>query len=60
MLYFRAATRRPIDPPRPELPWIELVQGGIEIHLVPGDHETMHEPPNVSAMAGVLRTKLTG
>ncbi|HEX9668077.1 MAG TPA: alpha/beta fold hydrolase, partial [Thermoanaerobaculia bacterium] len=60
MVYFRAATRRPIDPPRPELPWIELVQGGIEIHLVPGDHETMHEPPNVSAMAGVLRTKLTG
>jgi acyl transferase domain-containing protein/thioesterase domain-containing protein len=60
ILYIRAATRRPIDPPRPELPWIELVQGGIEIHLVPGDHETMHEPPNVSAMAGVLRTKLTG
>ncbi len=58
MLFFRAATRRPLDPPRPELPWIELAQGGIEIHLVPGDHETMHEPPNVSAMAKVLRVRL--
>ena len=54
----RAAARRPIDPPRPELPWIELAQGGIEIHLVPGDHETMHEPPQVAAMGEVLRARL--
>ena len=55
MLFFRAQERRPIDPPRPELPWIELARGGIEIRLVPGDHETMHAPPHVRPVAECLR-----
>ncbi|HKH49695.1 MAG TPA: beta-ketoacyl synthase N-terminal-like domain-containing protein, partial [Thermoanaerobaculia bacterium] len=55
LLYFRAEQRRPNDPPRPEIPWIELAQGGLEILLVPGNHQTMHEPPHVQAMADRLR-----
>ena len=55
MVYFRAESRRPGDPPRPELPWIELMRGGTEVHLVPGDHMTMHEPPHVHALAERLR-----
>jgi amino acid adenylation domain-containing protein/FkbM family methyltransferase len=55
MVYFRAQTRRPGDPPRPELPWIELMQGGTEVHVVPGDHNTMHEPPHVRTLADRLR-----
>ena len=51
VLYFRARHRRPGDPLRPEEPWIDLAAGGIEIHVVPGDHATMHEPPHVEAMA---------
>jgi thioesterase domain-containing protein len=51
MLFFRAEQRRPNDPLRPELPWIELARGGIEIRLVPGDHESMHASANVRSMA---------
>jgi thioesterase domain-containing protein len=58
MIYFRAQTRRPGDPPRPELPWIELMQGGTEVHVVPGDHNTMHEPPHVRTLAERLRRSL--
>ena len=55
MVYYRAESRRPGDPPRPELPWIELMRGGTEVHLVPGDHVTMHEPPHVHVLAERLR-----
>ena len=58
VLFFRAAERRSYDPPRPELPWIELAGGGAEAVVVPGDHESMHEPPQVEAMAARLRTAL--
>jgi amino acid adenylation domain-containing protein len=58
MVYFRAQTRRPGDPPRPELPWIELMEGGTEIHVVPGDHNTMHDPPHVRTLADRLRRSL--
>jgi thioesterase domain-containing protein len=58
LLFFRARERRPIDPPRPELPWIELAEDGIEVALVPGNHETMHAPPQVERMAARLRAIL--
>jgi thioesterase domain-containing protein len=54
-LFFRAVERRPQDPARPELPWIDLATGGIEIHVVPGNHATMHEPPHVRILAERLR-----
>ncbi len=55
MVYFRAQSRRPGDPPRPELPWIELMQAGTEVHVVPGDHNTMHELPHIRTLAERLR-----
>jgi amino acid adenylation domain-containing protein len=58
MLFFRARERRPVDPPRPELPWIELAEEGVEVVLVPGNHETMHAPPQVGRMADRLRSLL--
>jgi amino acid adenylation domain-containing protein len=58
LLYFRAEQRRAVDPPRPEIPWIELARGGVEILLVPGDHQTMHEPPHVQAVAERLKRSL--
>jgi acyl transferase domain-containing protein/thioesterase domain-containing protein len=58
LLYFRAEQRRAVDPLRPEIPWIELARGGVEILLVPGDHQTMHEPPHVQAVAERLKRSL--
>ncbi|HEX3530432.1 MAG TPA: thioesterase domain-containing protein, partial [Thermoanaerobaculia bacterium] len=58
MLFFRAEARRPGDPLRPELSWIELARGGIEIRLVPGDHESMHAQSNVHQMAERLKDLL--
>ena len=57
-LFFRAVERRAVDPPRPELPWIELARGGTETVVVPGGHESMHEPPNVETMARHLAARL--
>jgi thioesterase domain-containing protein/acyl carrier protein len=59
VLFFRARERRPGDPLRPEEPWIDLAAGGIEIHVVPGDHATMHEPPHVQTMAAWLERRLS-
>jgi thioesterase domain-containing protein len=58
VLFFRAAERRRVDPPRPELPWIELARGGAETVVVPGDHESMHKPPHVETMARHLADRL--
>jgi phthiocerol/phenolphthiocerol synthesis type-I polyketide synthase E len=58
LCFFRAAERRPGDPPRPELPWIELARGGTEVAIAPGDHLTMHHPPHVEAVASRLRRAL--
>ncbi len=55
MAYFRAARRRAIDPPHPELPWIELGAGGVEVHVVPGDHITMHQGAHVEDLGRRLR-----
>jgi thioesterase domain-containing protein/acyl carrier protein len=56
--FFRAGEKRPGEPPRPERPWIELARGGIEIHVVPGNHTTMHEPPNVETLARHLERSM--
>ncbi|HEX5758509.1 MAG TPA: acyltransferase domain-containing protein, partial [Thermoanaerobaculia bacterium] len=58
LLFFRAEERRLGDPPRPELPWIELARGGVEVIIAPGNHLTMHEPPHVAALARHLRRAL--
>ncbi len=59
LLYFRARERRAGDPPRPELPWIELAESGVETIRVQGNHMTMHELPNLSDMAQHLRLAIT-
>ena len=53
--FFRAAERRPADPPHPEVAWIGLAAEGAEVHVVPGNHGTMYLPPHVDALASRLR-----
>jgi thioesterase domain-containing protein len=54
----RAAERRPGDPPRPEQAWIQLVRGGLDFVVAPGNHLTMHEQPQVSVVAEQLARRL--
>ena len=37
-----------------------FAQGGAEILIVPGDHQTMHDPPHVDTMAERLKPLLAG
>ena len=58
VLFYRAAERRKGDPEHPELPWVRLARGGVEVVEVEGDHQSMHRPPGVAAMARHLRAAL--
>jgi thioesterase domain-containing protein len=31
--------------------WHEVAQGGLEVHVVPGDHTTMEQEPHVQILA---------
>gem|GEM_PF-5028814 len=52
--FFRAQERGAMDPSHPELPWIDLATGGVEVHTVPGDHITMHHPPHLEVLVEKL------
>jgi thioesterase domain-containing protein len=58
LLFFRAATRRPGEPRHPERAWLDLAAGGVDFHVVPGDHETLLRPPGVDLIADRLRAAL--
>jgi thioesterase domain-containing protein len=58
LLFFRAAERRPGDPLRPELPWIELARSGTEVVVTPGNHMSMHTSPHLETMAERLQETL--
>ncbi|HEX6199631.1 MAG TPA: beta-ketoacyl synthase N-terminal-like domain-containing protein, partial [Thermoanaerobaculia bacterium] len=58
LIFFRAREKRPGEPPRPEMPWIELAPEGTEVVLVPGNHATMHDPPGAEVMARYLEPRL--
>ncbi|MEM6457510.1 MAG: alpha/beta fold hydrolase, partial [Acidobacteriota bacterium] len=53
--FFRARVRRPHEPAHPELGWTDLCQAGIEVHVVPGNHLSMHDPPHLDVLAPRLR-----
>ena len=56
IVFFKAQAELPEDgPDSPERRWAELASGGVEVHVVPGDHFTMNESPNVARIAEVLR-----
>ncbi|MCP3060169.1 amino acid adenylation domain-containing protein [Myxococcus sp. K38C18041901] len=49
-IYLRAQEYTPPHPLHPERPWQELVRGGLELIGVPGNHQTMIEPPHVTTL----------
>ncbi len=58
LLFCRAEIRLPGELDRPETAWFPLAEGGVEVHDVPGDHESMLQPPNVARLAEILAAKL--
>jgi thioesterase domain-containing protein len=44
--------------PRSQSGWAELAHGGLELHIVPGDHSSMLRPPHVRIVAEQLREYL--
>jgi aspartate racemase len=36
--------------------WRELAQGGMEVHLIPGNHQNIVDEPNVQVLADTLRS----
>lgn len=55
VIFFRPTESMKLHNPNTHLPWIDLVQGGIEIHRVPGNHITMNFPPGVKVLTRHLR-----
>ncbi|NBD09133.1 non-ribosomal peptide synthetase [Corallococcus silvisoli] len=49
--YLKAQVHVPPHPLHPEQPWQQLVLHGLEVLPVPGNHQTMIEPPQVDTMA---------
>jgi len=60
VIYFRAAQPGPYNAGDPEKVWGSLVKGELIIHPVPGDHNTMNDPPHVSRLGELLRHYLAG
>lgn len=58
ILFFRAKERDAYLPHHPELAWIDLALEGTQVHVVPGNHITMNEPPHVQVIAKRLKIAL--
>ncbi|HEY9850994.1 MAG TPA: beta-ketoacyl synthase N-terminal-like domain-containing protein [Leptolyngbyaceae cyanobacterium] len=55
IIFFRATEQNEVNAKNPELPWIDVASGGVEVREVPGNHITMNYPPHVQVMAKQLR-----
>jgi len=51
---FRASQKSVRDPDDPSSGWGDLAGGGLEIHSVAGDHDTIFMEPELSVLAGQL------
>jgi thioesterase domain-containing protein len=46
-----------VSTPRERLQrWREVAQGGMQLHVIPGDHRTIVEEPNVQVLADTFRS----
>ncbi|MEM6455473.1 MAG: alpha/beta fold hydrolase, partial [Acidobacteriota bacterium] len=57
-VFLRASERRENEPDHPERAWIDLAEDGLAVHVVPGGHTGMFEPPHVERLARQLRRSL--
>lgn len=57
LIFVRPSTPRPVGFDPVSL-WRVVAKGGVEVVVVPGDHDSMIEPPNVEALARILSARL--
>jgi aspartate racemase len=55
---FRAQPVEAVPPRNPAWGWDRVAEGGVDVHLVPGEHLTIVQEPSVGALALELRTCL--
>ena len=55
IIFFKAEERDDFILPHYEATWIDLAEEGVEVHEVPGNHQTMSQPPNVNVIAKHLK-----
>ena len=53
IIFFQAEGADPACP-YPASIWRRITQGNVVVHVVPGTHETMVQPPNAAALAAIL------
>ena len=58
ILFFRHTEPLAEYAKRPELPWVELSRGEIDIRRVEGNHYTMNFDPNVAKIAAEIKARL--
>jgi len=58
IIFFRAEEKDAYNAKNPELAWLNLAAGGLEVIDVPGNHITMNEPPHVQVIAKRLEKYL--
>ncbi len=56
--FFRAEDGGPRYREVRETPWRELVRGGLELHVCPGNHLSMNRPPHAAHLARALQAAL--
>jgi thioesterase domain-containing protein len=40
------------------LGWSSVARGGLEVHVIPGNHSTMEQEPNIQVLARCVRTSM--
>ena len=60
ILFFKARESDDVSQAQPEMAWVPLARGGIEIIPVPGNHISMLSLPHVSHLAEKLEDKISG
>jgi thioesterase domain-containing protein len=56
---FRARTRALFDSSAADLGWSRFAEGGVEIRIIPGHHESMLQEPHVRQLAATLEDALS-
>jgi len=58
IVFFRHTEPMERFPAEPHKPWLDLIEGKVEVYQVPGNHISMNSPPHVKTLAAHLKAVL--